>query len=481
MALQDVVVRNTSSKPAAWEWLREESCCRLTPVTNSASAAAYSKRRFAAYEPYVESLKDLAARTVTRGSSADEVEAALDGAASRALTKLVDRPARREAGAYFTSGIWKARLLEVLPAHLAGAWLDPACGAGDLLICVARRLPIRRTLSATLNEWARFLHGVDLHPQFVEAAKLRLLALAASRHAVCHPRSKPGQIDLDSLFPNIRTGDGLAALRESRQDLEGIIMNPPFTMQAAPRYLGWGTGGVTMAGLFVDAAVTWNRGKRIVALLPDVVRTGSRYAALRKGLEERLTSATVGDIGKFGPDADVDVFVLAGIATAQSLGGTLEWWPGPLATATPLSSYAKVSVGTIVDNRDLHDGPWQPYLTARELGREVTMEVPERRRRTTRAPEVPPFVVLRRTSRPATGGRALDPVVVLGQTPVVVDNHLIVLRPHVNSVDACRLLAERLTSTQIARWLEGRIRLRHLTTRAVGEIPIELAPMDASG
>jgi hypothetical protein len=429
-------------------------------MTNSASAAATSKRRFAAYEPY------------------DEVAAALDGAASRALTKLVDRPARREAGAYFTSGIWKSRLLEVLPARVAGAWLDPACGAGDLLICVARRLPIRRTLAATLSEWALFLHGADLHPQFVEAAKLRLLALAASRHAACHPRSKPGLIDFDSLFPNIQVGDGFVTLRESRPGLEGIIMNPPFTTQTAPRDLDWGTGGVTMAGLFLDAAVTWNHDKHIVALLPDVIRTGSRYAALRKRVEARLTSATVGDIGEFGPEADVDVFVLAGIATAQCHEGTLKWWPEPLATAAPLSTFAKVSVGTVVDNRDLHEGPWQPYLTARELGRKTTMEVPERRRRSTRPPEVPPFVVLRRTSRPATGGRALDPVVVLGQSPVVVDNHLIVLRPHVNSLDACHLLAEKLTSTHIASWLEGRIRLRHLTTRAVGEIPIGLTPTD---
>jgi hypothetical protein len=450
-------------------------------MTNTASAAASFDQRFAAYEPYVESLRSLVGRALARGSSADEVEAALDGAASRALAKLVDRPARREAGAYFTSGLWKERLLDVLPAQVSGAWLDPACGAGDLLICVARRLPIRRTLAATLNEWALALHGVDLHPQFVEAAKLRLLALAASRHAARHPRSKPSTIDLDSLFPYIRVGDGLAALRESHPDLEGIIMNPPFTTQTAPQDLGWGTGGVTMAGIFLDTAVTWNHGKRVVALLPDVVRTGSRYAALRRRVEVRLSSGTVGDIGEFGPDADVDVFVLAGIAAPQSPGGTMKWWPEPLASAVPLSIFARVSVGTVVDNRDLHEGPWQPYLTARELGREATMEVPERRRQSNRPPEVPPFVVLRRTSRPANGGRALDPVVVLGKTPVVVDNHLIVLRPHVNSLDACHLLAQKLSSTQVASWLEGRIRLRHLTTQAVGEIPIGLTSMTDSG
>lgn len=446
------------------------------PMTNTASAAASPERRFAAYEPYVQSLRDLAGRAVTRSPSADEVEAALDGAASRALTRLVDRPARREAGAYFTSGLWKARLMEVLPSQVSGAWLDPACGAGDLLICVARRLPIRRTLTATLNEWAMYLHGVDLHPQFVEAAKLRLLSLAALRHAARYPRSKPSTIDFAGLFPGIRMGDGLTALREAPPGLEGIIMNPPFTTQTAPRDLGWGTGGVTMAGMFLDAAVTWNHGKRIVALLPDVIRTGSRYAALRKRVEERLASGTVGDTGEFGPDADVDVFVLAGTATAEPQGRALQWWPVPPVALASLATFARVSVGSVVDNRDLHEGPWQPYLTARELGRGTTLGVPKRRRQSTRPPEVPPFVVLRRTSRPANGGRALDPVVVVGETPVIVDNHLVVLRPHVNSLDACHLLAARLASSDVAGWLEGRIRLRHLTTRAVGEIPIGLEP-----
>ncbi|MGW3808482.1 hypothetical protein [Micromonospora sp. NPDC005113] len=443
-------------------------------MTNAAAAAASSERRFAAYEPYVNSLRDLAGRTLTRDSSADEVEAALDGAASRALTKLVGRPARREVGAYFTSGLWKARLLELLPNDLSGAWLDPACGAGDLLICVARRLPIRRTLAATLSDWASLLHGVDLHPQFVEATKLRLLALAASRHIACHPTSKPSTINFNTLFPNIRVGDGLTALRKAPPDVTGIIMNPPFTTQTAPRDMEWGSGKVTMAGMFLDAAVSLNHGKRIVALLPDVIRTGSRYASLRRKVGKQLSSAMVGDAGEFGPDADVDVFVLAGIAAAQPSNESLNWWPKPVATAATLSTFVKVSVGTVVDNRDLHEGPWYPYLTARELGRKAAMEVPERRRRSTRPPEIPPFVVLRRTSRPANGGRALDPVVVLGKVPVLVDNHLIILRPHFNSLDACHLLAEKLKSTEIASWLEGRIRLRHLTTQAVGEIPIDL-------
>lgn len=458
----------------------EESCCRLMPMTYSAMAATTSAQRFAAYEPYVESLRDLAGKAVTRSSSADEVEAVLDGAASRALTRLVDRPVRREAGAYFTSGLWKARLMEVLPSQMSGAWLDPACGAGDLLICVARRLPIRRTLTATLDEWALHLRGVDLHPQFIEAAKLRLLSLAALRHTLQHPRSRPGTIDFASLFPGIRVGDGIAALREPLPGLEGIVMNPPFTTQTAPRDLEWGTGGVTMAGIFLDTAVTWNQGKRIVALLPDVIRTGSRYAALRKRVEERLTSATVGDTGEFGPEADVDVFVLAGTATAASLERALQWWPKPPDAVTPLAMFAKVSVGTVVDNRDAHEGPLRPYLTARELGRGDTLRVPKRRRQSARPPEVPPFVVLRRTSRPANGGRAVDPVVIVGKTPVIVDNHLIVLRPHVNSLNACHLLAEKLRSSDVGSWLEGRIRLRHLTTKAVEEIPIGLQPQQTA-
>src|SRR3546814_13351615 len=56
--------------------------------------------------------------------------------------------------------------------------LDPACGAGDLLIACARSLPILPSLEETLQAWGKRLYGRDIHPELVEVAQYRLALLA---------------------------------------------------------------------------------------------------------------------------------------------------------------------------------------------------------------------------------------------------------------------------------------------------------------
>ena len=62
-------------------------------------------------------------------------------------------------------------------------------------------------------------------------------------------------------------------------------------------------------------------------------------------------------------------------------------------------------------------------------------------------------------------------VIITGDRPVAVDNHLIIASPLEGGEDRCVELIERLGGVDLAPWLDMRIRCRHLTVTVVKEIP----------
>ena len=82
----------------------------------------------------------------------------------------------------------------------------------------------------------------------------------------------------------------------------------------------------------------------------------------------------------------------------------------------------------------------------------------------------PPFVAVRRTSRPVDSGRAIG-TLVIGDCRVAVENHLLVVRPKDPSVEACEEVLRLLKEDRTDRWLNNRIRCRHLTVSALRELP----------
>lgn len=56
--------------------------------------------------------------------------------------------------------------------------------------------------------------------------------------------------------------------------------------------------------------------------------------------------------------------------------------------------------------------------------------------------------------------------------PVAVENHLIVLKPKDGRYSTCRWLLKALKSPAVTEWLDIRIRCRHLTVGALGEVPL---------
>jgi hypothetical protein len=82
-----------------------------------------------------------------------------------------------------------------------------------------------------------------------------------------------------------------------------------------------------------------------------------------------------------------------------------------------------------------------------------------------------PFVAIRRTSRPGHPYRATA-TIISGKTPVAVENHLIVCQPKNNTLKMCKALLAHLKTAMTNKFLDERIRCRHLTVGAIQEIPV---------
>ncbi len=428
-----------------------------------------SVSRFDSYVSSVEGMATGALRSASSGGPELPLSDLLDGQAGTNLRETVPLQARRARGAFFSSSGLRAAALAAWPTSIESAspFLDPAVGAGDLLIEVARHLPVEQDITLTLRKWAPLLHGRDVESAFVRLAKARLVLLAASRGAIAHG---DGSAQLDDTLPGISVGDGLDLLNGGWAGGH-IVMNPPFTYQPAPASVAWADGQTSTAALFLTAAVENARpGTRLTAILPDVVRTGSRYDRLRSLVAARLHASSVEVYGRFDAWTDIDVFILRGVIGDGTRGtSSVGWWRG--TSGPTLSDKFDVRVGPVVPHRDPDSPRKHPYLHARAipLGGDFDVSEAERRGYQQRM-FTPPFVVVRRTSRPGDRSRGIG-TVISGTEDVLVENHLVVLKPRDGSLDTCRRLVDLLGSARAKQWLDGRIRCRHLTVRALGEMP----------
>ena len=423
------------------------------------------------FRRYVRELRRLTSDSVRSGaiaySDVDLVAGHLDGRANHELRDAISIADLRVLGAFFTGERLATRALSTANVEQADVIVDPACGCGDLLLAAAGRLPVEHELRSTLASWGRVLHGADVIPEFVEVAHYRLALLALRRGAA---GMDGREIDVPSLFPNVVVGDGLALAATGRADL--VLLNPPYGQVPAPAGCSFGRGLVSEAAIWVDAVLDqMSKGTAFVALLPDVLRSGSRYARWRRSVGARLEIGDLELAGQFDALTDVDIFVLDGRKSERGDGT----WATDGRGDCRLADWCSVMVGSVVDGRDPHEGPHVPYVTTRELPLEGTFE-PRRERAFAKRLFAPPFVVVRRTSRPSVGDQPrLRPVVVTGHRDVAVENHLLVLQPRVGGLGACLDLASRLRAPRVSDWLNLRIRLRHLTVGALRDLPLDEA------
>lgn len=430
-----------------------------------------------AYLPYVAHLKELASRAASGDTYSDAaLDAALDGGAASALRGLVPRELRRSAGAYFTGEAVRQRLVPLLERYGASPYFDPACGAGDLLLMAASQLRVGSSTAATVHAWASQLAGTDLEPAFVEAARSRVILAAVSRSgglAGPSPTDRPSQC----LLTGLQIGDARDVASWPTNAPRTILLNPPYGSEPAPRHCSWGSGRVPRAALFVDLVVEqMATDSTLIAVLPDVLRSGSRLSRWRQQVKNSLDIQHVERVGRFDAHTDVDVFLLVGRkrgdvngAILQPLASQATWWSEGRPEDTVGHRFA-VRVGPVVHNRDAHDGPLVPYAFARGLPRAGRATIVDTRAFAGRLCS-PPFVLVRRTSAPSGGGVRPSPVLVADGPNVAVDNHLIVLSPRGGTVTECEQLAKVLEQSGATTYLDQRIRCRHLTVGAVSSIP----------
>lgn len=426
-----------------------------------------------AFRPYIGRLEKLLGRSMRPPQDAKfakDLDAALDGQPSAELRRRVSIDVLREAGAFFTGSAMAKRAIAAADLRLTPdvKVFDPACGVGDLLVSFVSHLPCSSDLNLTLRNWGQQILALDLETDFVRATKLRL-ALAGIRRQ--SPTSRMKLSSLDELFPGVGLGSSLIEEDVYKQATH-ILINPPFTPVDAPDDCRWASGKVNSAAVFMDTCVARSEpGTQVIAILPDVLRSGSRYAKWRHLFEDRVALKQIQIVGQFDRHTDVDVFIVVGeIRKKPTSVPTFDWVPREESAVRRVSDKFDVSVGAVVSYRDPHKGDWIPFIQARDLPSWEVVSNFRHHRRFNGTTFRPPFVVVRRTSRPGDKNRAVG-TVIRGHRPIAVENHLLVLRPKDRAVATCEGLLAVLKSKEANEFLDRRIRCRHLTVSSLSDLP----------
>ncbi|PTP02236.1 SAM-dependent methyltransferase [Vibrio splendidus] len=380
------------------------------------------------------------------------------------LRELLTIEEMREAGSFFTGQKLASKAVNLLPAITSNSVvLDPTCGAGNLLIEASRKLGVEPTLSATLKIWGQVLWGFDLHLHFIEATKLRIVVEALNQGV-------EQDCDLDEAFellPNIQVRDALTVKSEELSNVTHILMNPPFTIMPSPKQNYWKEGKVNAAGVVFDKYLRkLQKGCKVSAILPDVLRSGSRYNEFREFVSESMQT-DVDVWGRFNNKTDVDVFLLSGVIDVNAQAAV---WHSAEDSEFTISDYFDVRTGPLVAYRDPEEGPEYPYFYPKICPQwEIIREAKETRHFNGKVLS-PPFVVIKRTSSPSDKNRASATLINLRE-PVAIENHMIVVTPKDGRVNTCKKLMKVLQNQQTNDFLNERIRLRHLTVGVIRDIP----------
>jgi hypothetical protein len=432
---------------------------------------AQAVTRFSRYSDEIESILTDSLEFTQHYALPKQITGILNGEATSALQRLVPVAARKEAGIFFTS----TDLADKVAKHLAPMLrmgvelLDPACGAGNLLVACSRYLPSGKSFGDTVRIWAELIRGYDLFPEFIRAARLRLTLAAANIHS--GERGIFQNIDSNALFQGLKVGNVFYSM--PIPFAKCVAVNPPFGYMPAPKDCEWANGKIQIAGWFIEKLLRMApKGQHVVAILPDVLNSGTRYKKWRDLILTLVSSITIEPAGRFDPNTDVDVFILHAVAGNDN-NMPSKWPYNQLCTngfSYKVSDYFDVHVGSVVPHRDPTVGISYPYVHARTALPWQTLEYVTEERRSIHTVFSPPFVVIHRTSSPSDKHRCIA-TIINEKREVAVENHLIVLLPKDKALQSCKQLLSILESPATDRWLNQRIRCRHLTVSAIRDLP----------
>ena len=377
----------------------------------------------------------------------------------------------KDNGAFFTSDELSKFVATKVIDQIANNYIvfDPACGAGDLLLACAEFLKPSKSLSKTLIHWGNKLAGADINESFVRAAKARLLLLARK----LTNDFTDIELSLNELFGKIIVDDGLLTNIPETDQLV-IIMNPPFNPMISQKGCKWAEGSITSAAAFFYRYVQDSKdGTRIVAILPEVLRSGSRYEKWRKLVSYNSSEIEKDMLGRFSSFANVDVFALNVKVNKETNNDSFLWW-GSKSTnefKEVIGDLFLVNVGSVVPHRDEELGPIHPYIYPKIIKPWQKIEQVDSFRRYSGRLYKPPFIVLRRTSAPKDDPRCVASIVALS-TEVSVENHFLVLTPKDGLLSTCEKCLRSLLNHKTTKWINERIKCRHLTVSSIAELPL---------
>lgn len=444
-------------------------------VTRLDPEIAAAVDQFSVYSDEIESIIHANHQEDNLDLMGDVVPSILNGKTSQALQTLIPLGVRKKAGLFFTSDRIARKVADQVGSVLQANTriIDPACGAGNLLLACATSLPLGSDLKETLSNWTRRLFGYDLYPEFIRAAKLRLMLLAISMHP--EETDSVASLRPRDLFKEVKVGNVFDHLPISPSAC--VVVNPPFGNIHSPVDCKWTTGKAQIAALFIEGLLrSAPEGQHIVAILPDVLRSGTRYRRWRETISSLCTTIAIEPAGRFDSHTDIDVFVLHVRAGKTNIS------PGLWVSSTTdsdnilptLSDYFHVHVGPVVPHRDLLQGPSYPYIHARTARAWQIVDHLYEERQYSGAVFSPPFVVVRRTSSPRDRYRCVA-TIVDEQHKVAVENHLLVLLPLDKSIQSCKNLLKVLKTKYTNDWFNKRIRCRHITVSAMRELPLDFS------
>src|SRR5690606_37489590 len=85
-----------------------------------------------------------------------------------------------------------------------------------------------------------------------------------------------------SYLKNIKIQDALLVDKNDLKNISHVVMNPPFSIWQSPNKYYWKSGKINAAGVVFDLFLRiLPKGCSLVAILPDVLRSGSRYNLFR--------------------------------------------------------------------------------------------------------------------------------------------------------------------------------------------------------
>ncbi len=396
-----------------------------------------------------------------------QIEYHLNGGANEYIQNSLEKKFIKDSGIFFSDKKRASYLAKTILGKnktFTRPILDPTCGGGDLLISCARFFPLSKSLNETLLLWSDFIYGYDIHTELIKIAKKRLILLARQRTSNFHEL-----LDDSLYFKNLTTCDFLSSSISLPKHFD-VISNPPFHPQDAPLEYPFSSGKTNSAAIVLYKCLKiLPRNGKIAAILPDVIRSGSRYRKLMNYIESKLKYTKINLEGRFSKDADIDVITLSGTQRSKQK----EIIQGTDSGSLTIKDFFKVSVGPIVPHRHINEGEIYSYITARDIKTNSPVCTTPNKISFNSTVYQAPFIVLKRTSSPKDKNR-MCAAIVKGKSLYAAENHVLVIQPNDKSLKSCSNLLSFLKSTECREWIDERIRCRHFTVSAIREIPYKI-------